>query len=124
MEKQPRNSLSSSLVISAFYAPMTMRLRSTDQSGTAIYVVCVIIGNETHSSFILDGEKLPNTFDLEEDSADFIRFNTTVYSNSSINPTGAGPDGIHNLTMITLFDVAFDFAIYTYVALSNTTKTT
>lgn len=68
----------------------------------------------TQLSFILDNEQLPDEFTFQQDVPYFV-YNATVYSNTSVNSAGTGPNGLHNLTISSVFDMTFDFAIYTYV---------
>lgn len=83
-------------------------------SGTAIYVNFVLTTGITKLNFILDDKQLPHEFAYQQNVNAFV-YNATVYSNRSLEPTGTGVNGTHNLTITSYSDMSFDFAKYTYV---------
>lgn len=89
-------------------------IETGNTGGTAIYVTFLLTIGATRLNFTLDNEQLPDIFEFQQNVPFFV-YNATVYSNSSLTPTGSGPNGMHNLTISSIFHMTFDFAQYTYV---------
>lgn len=72
----------------------------------------------THLAFVLDGHPTSNGYfhGLYNDR-DFL-YNQLVYKNKELASAASLPGGQRNLTIIEYGNILFDYALYTYVALS------
>lgn len=84
-----------------------------NEPGTSICTQFVLLGGEsTFDAFMMDDVQQSYQYSYNEVFG-HVTFNTTVYSNTAITSKGTGPNGLHNLTITSLFPMAFDYAVYT-----------